>query len=77
MRSPDGAGEMSLSAEMIVDCATEKSEELNAQFYANLRDSYTIVIAAASHDILVYRYSALQYEEPTLQKNHWVRPGHS
>jgi hypothetical protein len=29
---------------VIVDWTTDKSDELNEQFYANLRDSYTIVI---------------------------------
>jgi Mg2+ and Co2+ transporter CorA len=29
---------------VVEDWTTERSEELNEQFYANLRDSYTIVI---------------------------------
>ncbi len=29
---------------VVEEWTTEKSEELNEQFYANLRDSYTIVI---------------------------------
>jgi hypothetical protein len=29
---------------VVADWTTDRSEELNEQFYANLRDSYTIVI---------------------------------
>ena len=29
---------------VVVDWTTDRGEELNEQFYANLRDSYTIVI---------------------------------
>jgi hypothetical protein len=32
------------------DWKTEKGEELNEKFYANLRDSYTIVIEAPEAD---------------------------
>ena len=40
---------------VVADWTTDKSEELNEQFYANLRDSYTVVIEepAAEDDVVV------------------------
>jgi hypothetical protein len=35
---------------VVVDWTTEKSEELNEKFYANLRDQYTIVIEEPAQD---------------------------
>jgi parvulin-like peptidyl-prolyl isomerase len=41
--------------QVVQDWTSEKSEELNEQFYANLRDSYTIVIEepVAQDDVAV------------------------
>jgi peptidyl-prolyl cis-trans isomerase C len=44
IREPSPPVFAELRERVVVDWTTDRSEELNEQFYANLRDSYTIVI---------------------------------
>jgi hypothetical protein len=40
-----------LREEVVKDWTTEKSEELNEKFYANLRDQYTIVVEEPEKEV--------------------------
>jgi hypothetical protein len=44
IREPSPPEFAEMRERVVVDWTTDRSEELNEQFYANLRDSYTIVI---------------------------------